>query len=230
MNMQCLMSWFGRVFKQSPPWRHNLTNTTFFYFLTQTFDPQQPPAIQSRAFNDPLGDGDSLACFDRSDPLPVDDSSPFSAPSPFIPSMHFFIGRIWDRGLKGVSDFFNRYPLYIALGWCTTRVMLEMACWSLLEKSSCPPPLCLCHLPILLFGPKLHTFSTKATIRDIGQFGTHCHRLPITKINLVKMKTLDASFENFYFQCYPSWRGPWRRGGDEDDGPKQQVVTTNLNI
>ena len=69
--------------------------------------------------------------------------------------------------------------------------MLEMACWSLLEKSSCPPPpLCLCHLPILLFGPKLHTFSTKATIRDIGQFGTHCHRLPFTKINIVKNEKL----------------------------------------
>ena len=70
--------------------------------------------------------------------------------------------------------------------------MLEMACWSLLEKSSCPPPppLCLCHLPILLFGPKLHTFSTKATIRDIGQFGTHCHRLPFTKINFVKNEKL----------------------------------------
>ena len=72
----------------------------FFYFLIQTFDPQQPPAIQSCAFNDPHGDGDSLACFDCSDPLPVDDSSPFSAPSPFIPSMHFFIGRIWDGGSK----------------------------------------------------------------------------------------------------------------------------------
>ena len=112
MNMQCLMSWFGRVFKQSPPWRHNLTNTTFFYFLTQTFDPQQPPAIQSRAFNDPLGDGDSQACFGCSDPLPVDDSSPFSAPSPFIPSMHFFIGRIWDRGSKEwlCAWFFQQIP------------------------------------------------------------------------------------------------------------------------
>ena len=58
------------------------------------------------------------------------------------------------------------------------------------EKQLSPPPLCLCHLPILLFGHKLHTFSTKATIRDIGQFGTHCHRLPFTEINLVKNEKL----------------------------------------
>ena len=168
MNMQCLMSWFGRVFKQSPPWRHNLTNTTFFYFLTQTFDPQQPPAIQSRAFNDPLGDGDSLACFDRSDPLPVDDSSPFSAPSPFIPSMHFFIGRIWDRGLKGVSDFFNRYPLYIALGWCTTRVMLEMACW----RKAAVPLLCACATcPSSYSGPNYTLFQRKPQFVILGNLG-----------------------------------------------------------
>ena len=156
----------------------------FFYFLIQTFDPQQPPAIQSRAFNDPLGDGDSLACFDSSGPLPVDDSSPFSAPSPFIPSMHFFIGRIWDRGLKGV-------PVRLIFSTDTLFTLLLVHHKSnvgdgLLEKSSCLPPVCLCHLPILLFGHKLHTFSTKATIRDIGQFGTHCHRLPFNKINLVK--------------------------------------------
>ena len=80
----------------------------------------RPPAATCYPIACIHGGGDSLACFDRSDPLPVDDSSPFSAPSPFIPSMHFFIGRIWDPGSKEwlgcVPDFFNRYPLYIALG------------------------------------------------------------------------------------------------------------------
>ena len=114
----------------------------FFYFLIQTFDPQQPPAIQSRAINDPQGDGDSLACFDRSDPLPVDDSSPFSAPSPFIPSMHFFIGRIWDGGSKEClcAWFFQQIPSLHCSWWCTTRVMLGMACW---RKAAVPlPPPC----------------------------------------------------------------------------------------
>ena len=124
----------------SQPYNHYI----LFYFLIQTFDPQQLPAIQSRAFNDPHGDGDSLACFDRSDPLPVDDSSPFSAPSPFIPSMHFFIGRIWDRGLKGVAVclIFSTDTLSLHCSWwCTTRVMLGMACW---RKAAVPLPLCVC--------------------------------------------------------------------------------------
>ena len=42
----------------------------------------------------------------------------FSSLPPFILSMHFFIGRIWDGGLKGLPVcliFFERYLLYRAI-------------------------------------------------------------------------------------------------------------------
>lgn len=85
-----------------------------------------------------------------------------------------------------VPDFFDRYLLY-----CSNLYSVHHRVWwhgmgrvkPVWEAavSSCAAT---CHCA--LFGLKLDAFSTKATIRDIGQFGTHCHRLPFTKLNLVQ--------------------------------------------
>ena len=141
----------------------------------------------------------------------------------------FSLAGFGTRGSKEClcAWFFQQIPS-LHCSWCTTRVMLEMACWR--KAAVCPPPVCPCHLPILLFGHKLHTFSTKATIRDIGQFGTHCHRLPFNKINLVKNeKTLDASFEKFLFPApsfmtrpLTTWRW-WRRWPKTASGNHQLI-------
>ena len=124
----------------------------------------------------------------RSDPL-VDNFPPF------ILSMHFFIGRIWDGGLKGLAvclifstDTFSTVATVLCLvrfWWQQSRRVKPVweAAVSLVPPASLPTS--------ALFGPKLDTFSTKATIRDIGQFGTHCHRLPFTKLNLVQNQKYD---------------------------------------
>ena len=85
-----------------------------------------------------------------------------------------------------VPDFFDRYLLYCSNLLGTPQSLMA---WHG-EGKACLRSSCLllcCHLPLCaLFGLKLDAFSTKATIRDIGQFGTHCHRLPFTKLNLVQ--------------------------------------------
>ena len=80
---------------------------------------RDPPDLdqfwQSQAFND----GDSLAWS-----APQWPNSGYFPPSPFILSMHFFIGRIWDGWLKGLglgAWFFRQIPLLYCGNLYTTE-------------------------------------------------------------------------------------------------------------